>query len=195
MKKTILSILCLIAMVFSLCACAEQNPVNDALLSELDGYAAIRYESYTIKIVSENRNGGKVTEQHSVTVTDGVRNVSSRIETINPFLIDGETVTAPEEYMTVSEFTSTVNEGESTEFGLPGFHFKNGALANIKSDKQSYPYVFTADVGSIPGFMQTSIDGSDFKLEVEYVTGALYSLVLSYKSIDGNNVTVTYTFG
>ena len=195
MKKKILSILCVIAMVFSLCACLDQNAAEEALLKDLNSYAAERYESYTIKIETANRNGGKVTEYHSVTVIDGIRNVNSRFEKINPFTIDGDTITAPEEYMTVSETTFTVSEGESTAFGLPGFRFDRDALSNVKWDDESYPYVLTADVTSTAAFMQNSIDGSNFKLEVEYVTGALYSLQLRYKTESGNNVTVTYTFG
>lgn len=195
MKKKLLSILCVIATVISLCACVEQNATEDALLKELDSYAAESYEKYTIKIESANRNGGKVTEYHSVTVVDGIRNVNSRFEKINPFTIDGGSITAPEEYMTVSETTLTVNEGESTAFGLPGFRFDRDALSNIKWDTESYPYVLTADVTSTAAFMQNSIDGSNFKLEVEYVTGALYSLQIRYKSDAGNSVTVTYTFG
>ena len=194
MKKKILSILCVIAMVFSLCACLDQNAAEEALLKNLNSYAAERYESYTIKIETANRNGGKVTEYHSVTVIDGIRNVNSRFEKINPFTIDGDTITAPEEYMTVSETTFTVSESESTAFGLPCFRFDRDALSNVKLDDESYPYVLTADVTSTAAFMQNSIDGSNFKLEVEYVTGALYSLQLRYKTESGNNVTVTYTF-
>lgn len=195
MKKKILSILCVIAAVLSLCACVNQNDAEEAVLNNLNSYAAEHFESYTIRIETANRNGGKVTEYHSVSVVEGVRNVSSRIEKINPFTIDGDTITAPEEYMTVSETTFTVNEGESTAFGLPGFRFNRDSLSNVKCDTKSYPYVLTADVTSTAAFMQNSIDGSNFKLEVEYVTGALYSLQLRYTTESGNNVTVTYTFG
>ncbi len=195
MKTKILSILCVIATVFSLCACMNQNAAEDALLRELNSYAAMRYESYTIKVETANRNGGKVTEFHTVTVVDGIRNVNSRFQKLNPFIIDGDTLTAPEEYMTEWETTSTVDEGESTAFGLPGFRLNRDSLTNLKSDKESYPYVLNADVTSTAALMQDSIDGTGFKLEIEYITGSLYSLQLRYKTENGNDVTVTYTFG
>ena len=195
MKTKILSVLCVIAAVLSLCACGQQNAAEDALLRELNGYASERYDSYTIKIETADRNGGKVTELHSITVNNGLRYVESRFEEINSFTIDGDTVTAPEEYMTVRETTSTVNESESTAFGLPIFQLDRDSLKNIKIDKDSYPYVLTADVISTASLMQNSIDGTNFKIEIEYVTGSLYSLQLRYKTDNGNNVTVTYTFG
>ena len=194
MKKTILSIICVIAMLLSLSACVT-NAAEDAKLAQLSDYAATPYDSYTIQIVTTNRNGGKVTQKHSVAVIDGVRNVTSRTETINSFVIDGESITAPDEYMTVTESTTTVNVSDSTAFGLPSFKFSRDALTNIKWDEESYPYVMTADITSTAAFMQDDLDGTGFKLEVEYVTGSIYSLQISYKAVSGNNITVIYTFG
>ena len=194
MKRT-LALLLLLATLLSLAACGNTNSAENAVLAQLNDYAAERYENYTVQIVTANRSGGKVTEKYTVTVTDGVRNVLARTEKINGFVIDGDTITAPDEYITVTENTFTVLESETVEFGLPGFRFTKDSLSNIKIDTDSYPYVLSADVISTAALMQDDIDGSDIKLEAEYVTGSLYSIEISYVSENGNQVTVTYTFG
>jgi len=195
MKKTIISILCVIAMLLSLSACVSPDVAVDALLQKLSEYAAASHDSYTIQIETSNRNGGKVTEKYTVTVSNGVRNVASRVETINPFIVDGDHIASPEEYMTVTEDSFTVSVSESNAFSLPSFQFSGATLSNVKWDEEVFPYVLTADVSSPSAFMGQDVSGSNVKLTVEYVVGSLYSLELSYKTESGNTVNVTYTFG
>jgi hypothetical protein len=195
MKKTIVSILCIMAVLLSLSACGNQNGAEDALLTSLTGYAAESFDSYTIQIEAADRNGSKVTQTHTVTVADGVRNVHILTEKINPFIVDGDNITSPEEYMTVTAETCTVNVSESNAFALPSFQFNQDSLTNIKLDTESYPYVLKADVVSTEALMQDDIAGTDFKLEIEYITGSLYAVELRYITENGNKMTVTYTFG
>ena len=181
-------------MLLSLSACVSQDPALDELLQDLSEYAAVSAESYSLVIETTERGGATITEKYTVTFADGVRNVTGRIEKINPFLVDGDTITAPDEYMTVTESSFTVSASESDAFALPAFKFSQDTLSEITTDLTSFPYVLTADVTSPSAFMGTEVAGSNMKLTAEYVLGSLYAIQLRYKTENDNTVTVTYTY-
>lgn len=192
MKKTLISILCILALVLSLSACTL--PTNDELPRTLSDYAAQQYDSYTVQIVTESPNGGKTTETYEVTVANGIRTANCCREQINPFIIEGNVITPPEEYMTVQEYTVSVGIGETTAFGLPGFRFTEDAVSNLTCNTEVFPYTFKCNVISTEKFMQDSIDFKTMTVEGEYVVGSLYHIQLRYTTTDNHTVTVTYTY-
>jgi hypothetical protein len=186
MKRIIIALLLVLTLVICLPSCNQtgKNPLDtvNTLAQNASG-------NYTIEIQIASLNGDKVTERYTVTEVDGTRSVSYRIEKINSFVIDGENITVPDDYMTVNEGVYSVEESASSEFDLPSFNFTTAALSSVITEEGK----ISASLSSTEDFMGAKLVGTGFTVSVNYTETAITSIVISYVTSFNNNVTVTYT--
>ena len=113
MKRTILAVILIFALLICLPACTTTDS-NQKVYDLLTGYAAINPDSYRIEVTVTGPNGYKATTLYTVTTDNGVRTVATREEKLNGFIVDGE-ITAPESYVTVTEGTLSPEESANRD--------------------------------------------------------------------------------
>ena len=198
MKRIIIAILLVCILITPLVACDTQTttkPQNEPTpenpkLVKLNELAEKLEGDFVIDIFVSSTNGHILSEKYTVTTVDGKTNVDAMIERINGFIIEGDVITPPDSYSTVTTKTLTDEEIEKGNFDIPAFSFKSSNLSSVVSTKDAT----TAKVSSIKSFLGISITGKDAKIVVTHTDDAISSVEISYVTPQNNNVTITYTF-
>lgn len=193
MKKCIALIL---VSVFMLClpACVTEGN-NSKVFETLNSYVQAGTKNYTIQLTVTAPDGSTVNETYTVTTADDVRSVAYEIERRNAFTIENGVITAPEDAVTVTSGIYDAAESAKSDYDLPAFCFSDESLRNFQNREGLPPFSFSADVISTEKLMGKLISGSDIKIEGTYTIGKLEAITLSYKTLSGNTVAVTYTYG
>lgn len=190
MKKIIIALLLIFAMLICLPSCND-NTTKDNTLETLNGLTRnfVTNKAYTIEVVVENASGDKITEEYSITYAYGRRSVEYKIEKINAFIVDGDTITAPEEYITVSTGTYDREESANTRYDLPTFTFSDETV----KDYGAKDGIMTGKVADLEAFMGSTVKATDATVEVHYNESNIGRITVSYKTESGNTTTITYT--
>ena len=187
MKKIILILFVIFSLVIALPSCGneiESHPEFDWLNSLCNR----NYDSYTIDIVIESPNGDKIEELYDIDITDGVKNVSYKIERISTFETQNGEIVIPSDYINITEGSFiTDNEGE---YDLPSFNFSYDSL---KSDV-IIGTTLKAKIVSLYEFIGVHMDVTDAKVTAEYTATSVNSVSISFVAESGNTITVTYIF-
>lgn len=192
MKKIIIALTLILAMILCLPSCNNSNEYSKDI-ETLNTLASNSVKSYTIEIKIVSTEGEKITELYTVKETNGERTVKYRIERLNGFIVDGDNITFPDEYMTVTEGTLDAIESANEKYVFPSFNFSTDNLTVTKlSDHGTYNSM-QANVKSIESFTGGSIDGRDAQIIVKYDAYQISSVALSFVSASGNTTTITYT--
>lgn len=195
MKRIICSLVLVFSLLLCLPACTDTPAeiVDNTTYQMFNAFIA-EVPSYVIELNVTSPKGSQVNEKYEVTVADNEKTVIYRIEKLNPITLDGNNISIPDEYVSVMEGTDCLTAENASKYALPVFHFSDETVENLTLDVSGFPYRFTADVVDAEAFMGAMINGTNIKVEGEYVAGAFYYVILSYTSINGNTVTVTYTY-
>lgn len=185
----ILSVMLIFTCLFCLTAC----PVNNEDLDKLAELLANASANYTLKVSTSSEGGFSSSEEYTVSETDGARTVSYKIEKLNGFTVDGDTVTAPEEYRTVSEGTLTGSDAASPRFDLPSFDFSTSSLKNVQV-AEVFPLQLSAEISSLESFTGKALSGTGATLSVTYTESAITHITISYTTESGNSCVVEYIF-
>lgn len=194
MKRSIIALI--LVSVFMLClpACVPEAD-NTQTFETLNGYAQTGAKEYTISITVTAADGSAVNETYDISTAEGVRSVAYRIEKRNAFVVENGVITAPEEAVTVTSGTYDETESAKAAYDLPVFHFSDESLRNFQNREGLPPFGFSAEVVSTEKLMGKLINGTDIKVEGTYTIGTMESVILSYTTLSGNTVTVSYTYG
>lgn len=194
MKRSIIALTLIALFILCLPAC-DSAADNGRIFETLNGYAQADTQNYTIEMTVSAPDGTKTTEKYTVTTADGVRTVEYEITTLNSFTVNGNTITAPDAFSTVTKGTLDAEESAKEAYDLPKFNFSNETLRNFVHKDGIPPFTFSGEVISTGTFMGKLISGTEITMEGSYTIGALEVVTLSYKILSGNTVTVTYTYG
>lgn len=188
MKKIIASLLLICSMLICLPSCGN-NTEADKALKKLDTLAKNPSTDYYITIEVKNKLGEKITEQYDVSFFYVKRMVDYRIERLNSFTVDGESIIAPDEYKTVTVGSYDLETSAEARFDLPAFSFTDKALKDYKLEYG----VFTAIIADPIEFFGKDLDCKDATLTVSYTESKINTVSISYKAESGNVTTITYT--
>lgn len=187
--KIIIALLTLTCLL-CLTACPVQT---DADLDKLAELMQSMSTNYTLKITTTANNGLSITEEYLATETNGTRSVDYWIERLNGFTVDGDTVTAPDEYRTVDEGTLTGDAASSPSFDIPSLDLSTKSLSNV-AVAETMPLRLTASITSLETFTGKALSGTNATLEVTYTDTSINSIAISYTTTAGNTCTVEYIF-
>ena len=217
MKKTLLSIVLLLAMLATFASCYDPEPPIRPVgtttgsqqttggspqekpktvwqtLQELSkkSYSKVKLDIKTVT--------GNVELNASYTLTS--QKVTYSVEQLNLLPPDGDlTNISPDCKVTLSG-TATIKNGKVDKLDgeavtLPSynelkgaFNFQQSYFKNVKTEKGK----LTADVSSVSGFMGNSQNWSNMKIVVTYSDTALQKLEITYKTTN-STVTTVYEF-
>jgi hypothetical protein len=193
MKKIII----VFALIFSIIICIPScnNKENyDETFNTINALSEKDYTFYTIDIEVKSNDGSlSLKENYLVTSVNGTRTVKYHIERFNQFVVDGEDIYVPNEYVTVTEGTLTSNESESEKYAFPSFNFSsNSVKVNSLVNSGTYSQL-NANITSLEGLMGINVDASNPTIEVYYNNDQINSVEISYVNGSGNVTTLTYT--
>ena len=192
MKKIIIALILVMALIVCLPSCDSSNKYNEDL-NTLNSLASIGAKSYTINIKVNSPEGESITEIYTVKYTNDTRIVSYKTEKLNGFIIDGENISAPNEYITVAEGTLDATESANAKYAFPSFNFTKKAISVNKVSNHGTYRTMQAKINSLHEFTGGSLEGSDASLTVKYDNYQITSIVISYVTSSGNTTTITYT--
>ena len=217
MKKVLLSIVLLFAMIIAMVSCNQPNPEPSPQTTtpgsqETTGGDIQETPKTVWEILQElsQKQYSKV-ELDIQTVTGNVElnanyiltnsNVNYSVEQLNLLPSDGDLTNISPEYKTRLSGTATIKNGKVEKFdgevvNIPSydelkgaFNFKESNFKNVKIESGK----LTADVISASNFMGTSKNLSDLKIVVAYNDDALQKLEVTYNTTN-STVTTVYEF-
>lgn len=217
MKKILLSIVLLFAMIIAMVSCNQPNPEPSPQTTtpgsqETTGGDIQETPKTVWEILQElsQKQYSKV-ELDIQTVTGNVElnanyiltnsNVNYSVEQLNLLPSDGDLTNISPEYKTRLSGTATIKNGKIEKFdgeavNIPSydelkgaFNFKESNFKNVKIENGK----LTADVISASNFMGTSKNLSNLKIVVAYNDDALQKLEVTYNTTN-STVTTVYEF-
>lgn len=197
MKRIIISLILICALMFCLPACTvvPTNPAVDAATyALLNNLLPENSNRYNIGIYITCANGDRIGESYTATTVDGVRTVEYFIERINSISMDGDTIELPDGYKSVSYGTYDAQTSARAAYDMPKFNFSPEAFENATLSTDMVVLTFKADVISTEAFMGVDLQATDISVAVKYNSTTIEQVTLSYKTENGNTVSVIYTF-
>jgi len=188
MKRITIALLLTFALLISLSSC--HNSEKNETLIKLNELSEKLENSYTLNICTVSEDGHEVNTNYTVTDKNGVISVNAKIETVNTFDIDGDTITAPDSYVTVTERELTDEEIKDGNFILPKFSFSSNNLSSIAIINGT----LDAKVSSLKALTGIMLDASNARLTVKYTDEAISIIIINFVTSQNNTVTLTYTF-
>ena len=198
MKKIIIYLL-IISTLVCLPSCnllngnktVEENPE----FAKLNALFESNFENYTITVDTTSPDGHELNDKYVVTTVNGKTSVTYKAETLNSFVIEGNIVSVPNGYKNVQEGTCDATElnvilNKSININVPKFQF---SYKHIDND-MIIPGRIVAKVKSLNGFMGLNIKVKEAKFALQYTTDVPVSMQLTYVTMNGNTVVITYTF-
>ena len=188
MKRIIIAIILLISLVICLPSCngVKENPEFAKFNEMFD----TTFENYKITISTSSKNGMSVTNEYVVTTLNGQRQVSYKTETLNQFIVNGNSIEIPESYVTVEQGTYDATTSASSSFDVPKFNF---SYKCIKSDIM-ISNTFSADITSLNDFMGLDVNSTDAEFTVLYSEKSPESIEISYVTDEDVTIVILYSF-
>lgn len=184
--KRIIIVLILLSLTICLPACSEKENPEFARFNEMfDG----SFETYKITVSSTSVSGQTVNNEYMITTMDGERRVSYKTEKLNEFIVDGDVIEIPTEYMTYEEGTYDAERSASSEFDIPDFNFSITCLSNPSISQNE----LSADITSLSDFMGIDVDAKTASCTVSYSGAYVNSIEISYVTEESVTVVITYT--
>ena len=214
MKKIIISILMLCALLVSMAGCAlpenstptppggnppsenppsENSPAEQTVYEKLDSLAEKAYKRVSLSIVT-NTNGIELCAEYMMSAN----NVIYSVEKLNLIDPNGD---LSADYKTRLVGSAAVSGGEiktldGAAVDLPSveelkgcFNFDENNFKNVENANNS----FHAEVISPSELYGSDVNAQDMAIEVEYSETALVKIVITYKTA-ASDVTTTYEF-
>ena len=210
MKKLIISIVLLFALLMYITACSGSKdpeptpggsdtptpPISQTIYERLDGLADKEYKKVKVGVVT-NTDDIQLSAEYVLTQY----NVLYSIEQLNLLPHDGDISEIPPEYKTTISGSAIVDNGEiiildGTNVTLPSydelkgnFNFDESNLKNIVTESNS----LKADVISPSMFYSSNVNVQNMRIDVEYSETELLKIVITYRT-NYSTVTNTYEF-
>ena len=199
MKKTLLSIVLIIAMVFCAVSCNKTEttpPTNDESKTVWETLQKLSQKKYDEVILYINTVTGNIELNANYILTNSV--VAYSVEKLNTIPSDGDLTDISPEYKTTISGTATIRDGKVNKIDgnsvdipfyneLSGkFNFQESNFKNIKAEDGKV----VADVASVSGFMGTSKNLSNMRIVVTYSDTALQRMEIRYNTANSEVVTV-----
>lgn len=192
MKKIIIAFVLIFSIVLCLSSCDEPAQTdNEAEMNNLNAMAAIDYSVYSIEINVKSTFGNEVTEKYSVIDVNDSKTVRYHIERLNSFAVNGDTVTVPDEYKTVSSGTLDASESNNTKYALPTFNFSSETISVNTIYDEDGVRVLEGSIISPVGFIGSDINGTNIQVSVQFTEKYLKKIVITYENGD-SFTTITY---
>ena len=203
MKKIIISIILMLALLMSFVACDKGNTDNEQSLENettvYDTLNKLSKQSYNkIKLNITTLTGDiELKADYALTASK----VEYSIEQLNLLPSDGNLGGVSSNYKTTNQGSATVENGKVTKLddeaiNLPeydelkgAFDFKESYFKNIQTESGK----FTADVVNVSAFIGTDKSISDMKIAAEYSDAAFQKMTITYKT-SKSTITFVYVF-
>ena len=217
MKKILLSIVLLLAVIVSVVSCNKPNPTPPAETTPDSQQTTTGWDTQetpktvweTLQELSQQQYSkvklniktvtGDVELNASYTITNN--SVTYSVEQLNLLPPDGDLTNVSSDHKVTLSGTAIIQNGKvdkvnGESVSLPSydelkgaFNFKESNFKNVKTEKGK----LIADVSSVSGFMGTSQSLSNMKIVVTYSDTALQKLEITYNTTN-STVTTVYEF-
>ena len=210
MKKIIISIILMLALLMSFVACDngdssnrdDTSPATQSSEAEKTVYDVLNdltTQSYKKIQLDITTLTGDIELKANYALTEN--KVEYSIEQLNLLPSDGDLNDVSPDYKTTIQGSATVENGKVTKLddeavNLPeynelkgAFDFKESSFQNIQSENGR----FAADVADVSAFVGVDKTISDMKIVVEYSDTAFQKITISYKTSNSTVMTV-YVF-
>ena len=197
MKRFLLVMLLVLSLVICLPSCVNDKPQQTPSIEENPDFATYNamfdkdFSSYVISMSITSINDDVINETYRVNTVDGVRSVEYRIERLNQFVIDGELITAPDGYISVTEGVYDATESSAARFDVPDFNFSYACLGESEITVLNS---YSNDILSLEQFMGLDVTATDASLNLSFQNNEVKSISISYVSAEESTVVITYTF-
>ena len=190
MKRILVALFLILSFVICLPSCTTEVEENPEFARFNEMFNA-KFENYTITVSATAINSHlTATETYVVNTVNGERTVAYRIESLNLFEINGDSITVPENFITVTEGVYVGEDAMNSKYNVPTFKFSNTCLSPeiIKSD------VLCAHITSLSTFMGLDVPATDAAVIVSVENNAATSIQISYMDSANNYIDITYSF-
>ena len=191
MKRILIALFLVFSLVICLTGCPEKIEEHPEF-AKFNEMFANGFENYTITVVTSSYNDDFLNDTYHVTTVDGVTYVTYKVEKLNEFIIEGDTITIPEGYKTVTEgvYNSNTDAEIVDSYKVPAFNFSYACIFNETITDST----FVATIHSLNGFMGLDLEVTDATVRVQFEGTTPTSVVISYYTAEENSVIITYTF-
>ena len=191
MKRILIALFLVLSLVICLPACTEESITDYIEYTAFNEMFSANFDNYTITVVTTSYNNDVLNDTYVVSTIAGITYVRYTIETLNEFVIEGDTISIPDGYKTVTEGVYNDNtDAEIVEsFKVPKFNFSSSCISSVNITDST----LTADINSLKDFMGLNLEVTDATVRVEYEGTSLSCVVISYDTVEGNSVVITYT--
>lgn len=194
MKRIIIALFLIFSLVICLPACnivGQDTPIEENPdFAQFNAMFDAKFENYTITVSTTSANKLEVNSEYVVTTVNGERKVAYVIETLNSFVVDGDTIIIPDSYKTTTTGVYDGDESANTKFDVPHFNF---SYKCIKNDVIT-PITFNADITSLNDFMGLNENVTEAEFSLKYSKDTIKSIEITYVTANENTVVITYTF-
>lgn len=192
MKRIILVLFLILSLLICLTSCPEEIKEENSQFAKFNEMFAKTYDNYTIAVFTLTFDGAYLDNNYNVTTVDGVTYVEYHVETLNEFVIEGDTISIPDGYKTVTKGVyNSISDAEIVDsYKVPQFNFSASCLNSVKIGDT----LLTANVKSLADFMGLNVNCINATVQVEYQDDILYYIDIVYETESGNTVFMTYTF-
>ena len=204
MKRILTSILLILVIALSLTSCdLIKDKLGDPVFNQLNELIKAEHNDYTISISLKDKNSHTLNETYvATTAENGNTTITYTVERLNKFNVNGSNVTIPGSYKKVLTGYAVINgenlfEQEGDDIGvdflkvtIPAFNFNDKAIENaIVADGK-----LTADVIDQTKFFGYELTTEPMQVEVEFNEEAISEITLTFKTAEGSDAVVVYTF-
>ena len=194
MKRILIVVLLLISIVICLPSCFDDNTSNTPTIEENVDFASYNsmfekeFTDYTIEVSIIGANNEVINETYNVSLENGVRIVTYRVERLNQFTIEGDQISIPEGYISVEEGIYTEN---TERFNVPKFNFSYTCLG---TSDVTLPVSYSTNITDLAKFMGSSIKVTDASVKLEFNGSSAQAISISYVTESENTVSIKYIF-
>ena len=188
MKRILIVIILVLSLVICLPSCEKKIKENPEF-ARFNEMFQVTFDNYKINVSSTSINGYTINDEYTVSTLNGTRTVYYKVETLNEFVCNGDTIEIPENYKTVTQGVYDAETSASSSFDIPKFNF---SYKCIKSDVITSD-TFSAEITSLVDFMGLDIKVTDAKFNASYSRTYPNSIEISYITKENVTVVITYT--
>ena len=210
MKKIIISIILMLALLMSFVACDKGDSLNGDTTSPGTQFSETEKTVYDVLNGLTNQSYKKIKLDITTLTGDielkanyalSANKVDYSIEQLNFLPSDGNLENVSPDYKTTIQGSATIENGKVTKLddeavNLPeydelkgAFDFKESYFKNIQTESGK----FTADVVNASAFIGTDKSISDMKIAAEYSDAAFQKMTITYKT-SKSTITFVYVF-
>lgn len=209
MKRLLIVLLLTLSIIICLPACVDEetNPTTSVTtnptptkpsIDENPNFATYNsmfnkdFTKYTIEISVTDEYNNVVNEKYDVIIVpSGYRKVTYRIEHLNQFIIDGDDIIIPDEYISVESGVYDVEQSNARKFDVPKFNFSYSCLSDSETAIQNF---YHTKILSVKDFMGLDVVANNASVKLTFNGNDAESVIITYTSQNENKVVITYTF-